>query len=976
MNCKEKSIKTKRNIITIKRSNKLVQALNLPTIVNINPRSIYNKSDEFSTFVKEEEADVIFISESFERENLPLQQVINLEDYTVISNVSQRKEVGGRPALVVNNKKFQVQNVTNTLVQIPWGVEAVWCVLTPNNVTQDSKIKKIACCAFYSKPKSRMKSQLNDHFSEAYNVLNLKYGSGLHFLVAGDSNDFKLNTMLSLSPNLVQVVKDWTRMNPPAILDPVIMTLAEYYQEPMCLDPLDADPDKKGKKSDHRIVVVRPKNVLNNKSTRETRQVKVRPYPESGIKKMKDWFIDKSWMEVTEAVTAHDKAEVFQKILIDKLDEIFPEKVRTFSSDDQPWMSHKLKKIDRRRKRIFHKERRSEKWKNLDKLFKIEVKAAKAKFYSKSVADLKNKKPHQWYSALKRITSHDQHKRKTVNINEINHLSNQDQAEMIADQFASIPNEYSSLQSEDVVIPVFSEDDIPQFEPFQVWFFLSKIATNKATVPGDFPAKLIKLFAAYLAEPLTDIINTSIKRGEYPTIYKFEVSTPVPKTYPPEKISQMRNISGLLNFDKIMEKLISQLMISDMETNMDPTQYGNQRGVSIQHYLINMIHRILTVLDNNKRRETFAVIANLIDWNNAFPRQCPKLGIDSFIKNGVRPALVPVLVNYFQDRQMSVKWHGCTSVPRHIKGGGPQGATLGILEYLAQSNNNADCVNQEDRFKFVDDLSILEIVNLLTVGLTSFNMKYQVSSDIPNHNQYIPAENLKSQTWLDKINQWTVDQKMLINEKKTKAVIFNYTDNYQFTTRLQLNNQNVEIINSTKLLGTIVQNDLKWNKNTDFLVKKANARMELLRRVASFGAPVKDLKEIYILFVRSLLEQSATVWHSSITEENANDLERVQKSALKIILQDNYKSYRNALNLLDMETLVERRDQLCLNFALKCVQNKKTKSMFPLNQKDNQMNKRHSEKYKVQHANTARLQKFSIIYMQNMLNDHEEKHGS
>jgi len=152
--------------------------------------------------------------------------------------------------------------------------------------------------------------------------------------------------------------------------------------------------------------------------------------------------------------------------------------------------------------------------------------------------------------------------------------------------------------------------------------------------------------------------------------------------------------------------------------------------------------------------------------------------------------------------------------------------------------------------------------------------------------------------------------------------------------------------------------------------------MELLRRVASFGAPVRDLKEIYILFVRSLLEQSATVWHSSITEENANDLERVQKSALKIILQDNYKSYRNALNLLDMETLVERRDQLCLNFALQCVQNKKTKSMFPLNQKDNQMNKRHSKKYKVQHANTARLQKFSIIYMQNMLNDHEEKHGS
>jgi len=85
------------------------------------------------------------------------------------------------------------------------------------------------------------------------------------------------------------------------------------------------------------------------------------------------------------------------------------------------------------------------------------------------------------------------------------------------------------------------------------------------------------------------------------------------------------------------------------------------------------------VLDNNSRREIFAVVANMIDWNNAFPRQCPKLGIESFIKNGVRPALIPVLINYFQDRQMSVKWHGCCSVPRKVAGGGPQGARLGLL---------------------------------------------------------------------------------------------------------------------------------------------------------------------------------------------------------------------------------------------------------------------------------------------------------
>ena len=382
-------------------------------------------------------------------------------------------------------------------------------------------------------------------------------------------------------------------------------------------------------------------------------------------------------------------------------------------------------------------------------------------------------------------------------------------------------------------------------------------------------------------------------------------------------------------------------------------------------------HRILTVLDNNARRETFAVIASLIDWNNAFPRQCPKLGIESFIKNGVRPALIPVLINYFDDREMSVKWHGCRSVPRKIRGGGPQGATLGILEYLSQSNNNADCVNEEDRFKFIDDLSILEIVNLITIGLSSFNVKAQVPTDIPEHNQFISSTNLKTQEWLNTINEWTINQKMLVNEKKTKAIIFNFTNNYQFTTRLSINNKDIDIIDSTRLLGTIIQKDLKWDLNTAEIVRKANARMELLRRVSSFGAPIQDLKNIYVLFIRSLLEQSATLWHSSLTKENEEDLERVQKNAFRNILQDKYETYQNAMNILDMEKLSDRREELCLSFALKCLKNPKTANMFPENKKTHQMETRDPEKYEVQHAHNERLKNSAIIYMQNLLNIHQ-----
>ena len=115
---------------------------------------------------------------------------------------------------------------------------------------------------------------------------------------------------------------------------------------------------------------------------------------------------------------------------------------------------------------------------------------------------------------------------------------------------------------------------------------------------------------------------------------------------------------------------------------------------------------------------------------------------------------------------MTVKWHGYLSNPRRINGGGPQGATIGILEYLSQSNNNTDFIDIQDKFKFVDDLTVLETVNRISVGLTSYNTKNHITSDISTDNHFIP---------------------------------------------------------STKVLGTVISNDLKWELNTKNIVRKANS---------------------------------------------------------------------------------------------------------------------------------------------------------
>ena len=116
--------------------------------------------------------------------------------------------------------------------------------------------------------------------------------------------------------------------------------------------------------------------------------------------------------------------------------------------------------------------------------------------------------------------------------------------------------------------------------------------------------------------------------------------------------------------------------------------------------------------------------------------------------------------------------------------------------------------------------------------------------------------------------------------------------------------------------------------------------MELIRRLAEFNIPVEDLKNIYILFIRSILEQSATVWHSSLTQENSNDLERIQKSATKIILKQGDMPYKRRLAKLGLETLSNRREYLCLCFAQKCVKSKRTEHMLLINTKQHEMKTR------------------------------------
>ena len=87
--------------------------------------------------------------------------------------------------------------------------------------------------------------------------------------------------------------------------------------------------------------------------------------------------------------------------------------------------------------REFFTRRKSQKWKSLNKLLEEKCEIAKSNYYTNIVSDLKSSDPGQWYSKLKRMSSHEQGKGESLNVEEIMHLTAKEQANMIAKKISS-----------------------------------------------------------------------------------------------------------------------------------------------------------------------------------------------------------------------------------------------------------------------------------------------------------------------------------------------------------------------------------------------------------------------------------------------------------------------------------------------------------------------------------------------------------
>ena len=761
----------------------------LPLCLLFNARSVYNKRNNLRTMLNQIGPDLTIISETWERKRQCLDDLISLSQFKSFSYCRQKvfknKQPGGGCAIIYNESRFEVSQFDTC---VPENVEATWATFKPLvNTSGSHKVNRILVGSIYVSPKSRYKMETVDHIIEVIHSARAKYGNDVHFLIGGDFNRLGVSPILDSYGALKQIVSVPTRNG--ATLELLLTDLHPFYHPPTTLPPLQVDDDKDGADSDHDVILMAPSESSQYAVDRTRKTVHTRPIPESKIEQFGKELTTHDWSEVFSPENVDEKVNNFHQYIRYLLDKYFPEKTVKVSTLDKKWMSPDLKLLHRQRQRAFIKNRNGEKWRKLNKSFKRLKRKAIKNLYSNFVTELKSTNPGEWYKVAKRLGAVDPIRGSDISVESLEGLTNRECAQNIAEHFSSISNEYLPVDCSK--LPTYLPATKPlQVTELEIYERLKKQKKTKSTLPVDLPDSLRIEFAAELAGPLKNIINTCLYEQIYPKLWKYEWVSPVPKITHPKVIKDLRKIACTSAFNKLFEGILKDWILADISKSIDIGQFGGQAGTGTEHMIVTLINRVLLLLDENS--DTSAVIAAAIDWAAAFDRQDPTLAIKKFIEIGVRPTLIPLLISYLNERKMKVRFNGSESDVLSLIGGGPQGSLIGQIMYLVQSNDNADSVDPNDRFKYIDDLSILQLV-ILAGLVKTYNFHEHVASDVGIDQVYLPASSYPTQSQLNSISEWTDTNLMRLNEAKSNYMIFSRS-HVNFSTRLFLNGSKLEQI--------------------------------------------------------------------------------------------------------------------------------------------------------------------------------------
>ena len=577
-------------------------------------------------------------------------------------------------------------------------------------------------------------------------------------------------------------------------------------------------------------------------------------------------------------------------ILYSKYNEAFNESfpLRRLSrarAKDKKWMNRELRNLIQKKEEAFRKhlnkpsEQATDRFKKIRNEVNSKLEEAEDKYYQELLNSEKNSFKNLWEVAGSIINP--QKMKKSTNIKSLKLKGN-----TVTDpnKMADIMNKFFSTIGKNLASQIKTKDNgfrkylknrvqqsiqLDEVTSEEVFKILKQLKSKKAAGDDGIRPELLKKCAQHLKGPITHIMKLSLKKGIVPESLKTAKVMPIYKKNDKTDPGNYRPVALLSIIDKVLEKLMYARVIKFLEQYkvLYKYQFGFRKNHSTVQAVIEIVDNIIEEIENNN-----LVAGIFLDLSKAFDVVDHKILLQKLEHYGIRGTCLKWFESYLTNRKQYTVVNGIKSNTEVVEYGVPQGSVLGPLLFLIYTNDISTATNPHKLRLFADDS------NIFVVDKEASRLKKKMIEVVTN------------------ICEWFNANKLTVNMSKTQFTIFTKPNRPipEVLNSMKVMGTIVKRVQSAKYLGITIDGHLSWKYHIEDLSGKLSKTIQAFK-IVSKHLNDKHRKALYFAYLFSRIQYGIELY----SQCNAKELKKIQikqNTALKVLYRKDFYTHTNDLH--------------------------------------------------------------------------------
>ena len=617
-------------------------------------------------------------------------------------------------------------------------------------------------------------------------------------------------------------------------------------------------------RSDHKTLLFLP--TYQSKLKREgTRVVERKVWDRETEERMRLEFECTEWSVLVDPDDSVDRnVEVVSDYIDFVQDSVVQTKKTKVYPNNKPWISKTLKTKINEKNKLFVEGKEME-GKVIQGEINKEIRKGKLELKSKIEETFCTGNAKSAWDGIKKLTGKDKHIQKDDGMND---KERKEQAESLNDFYCRFDCSDFSAEREEVISCLresLDKSDVPVIERESVERTFRNIDTRKAAGPDNISGRIIKTCCKELSGVFCDIFNKSIETHSIPALWKHSTICPIlkPGKSAPLSLNDYRPIALTSIIMKCLERIVLGFLKAQTNLMLDEHQFAYRSNRSVDDAVLTLLHYAHTHLDKTGSDYVRILFA---DFSSAFNTIQPHLLAHKLKDMTVNPHLSLWVTDFLTKRTQAVRYtldsqtnkgketHMQTNT-KTISTGAPQGTVLSPFLFTLYTNDCTTKGTHTSIIKFSDDTAIVDTSDSETV------YEREVSA----------------------FAKWCENHFLDLNVGKTKEMVVDMKRNKSDVSACMIKGQEVERVTVYKYLGTLIDDKLTFDENSNVIYKKCRQRMHVLYTLRSLHVNNMILERCYQAFIQSILAFSVICWFGSLSAKEKVRLNGVVRMCSKIV---------------------------------------------------------------------------------------------